>query len=269
MKLKNWIVFGMIVLMITLSLGSVNESLADGVGTYSTGYRFGNLNKGGLKKGFLGQISSWEGYMLMGVESTPIVIKETVARDKKGNETSSPNKIVNPWAFSSRPDNNDIHKKLNKFLGEYVVIQYKQVHTKFPNVDTDYEVIDVLPISDTKLTEAVQIPDFDKVYGDENDTAKVTQKSKSKMAGRFIKTSEKGTFIDSQEITFQQGTAGSLFTDMSIRDKSVYEAAITALKSGQKVKVYYIQNYMNLDLTGRETSYEIVKIEPDNSKKFE
>jgi hypothetical protein len=56
---------------------------------------------------------------------------------------------------------------------------------------------------------------------------------------------------------------------MSIRDKSVYEAAITALKSGQKVKVYYIQNYMNLDLTGRETSYEIVKIEPDNSKKFE
>ena len=50
---------------------------------------------------------------------------------------------------------------------------------------------------------------------------------------------------------------------MSIsKDKELFDCATAYLKAGQKVKVYYDESIVNLNLTGRETSYDIIVIEP-------
>lgn len=227
------------ILVASLLALSVN-AMASGVGEYSTGYRMGQITKSSVK-GLM--MKSVESQMLMGSESTPLVRTKTDSEGKPYQVT------INPWYFSS-PDLS-MMKVLEPLVGEYAVIQYKQYHLSAPNVDTDYEVVNVLPIAEpmNKTCTAQSYHDG--------------MKSGGIRVGRIVKASTKGVLVNSYEIMMQQGNAGNQFKNMSISsDPALYECAVQFLKAGQKVKVHYSQSIVNLDLLGRNTSYDIVKIEP-------
>lgn len=209
---------------------------AGGFGNYSSGYRMGQLTKFSIK-GMM--FKSGEGQMLMGSESTPYVIT-----DGDGNR-----KTINPWYFSA--SNPTIQNGLNTQIGEYVVLDYNESHIKSPKVDTAYEI--------TKISK-IQAP-RDKACSASNFTD--GSKGGGTRVGRIVKASKKGLVADSFEIMFQQGNSGAQFKNMSIsEDENFYNCAVSFLKAGQRVKITYDESHMNLNVFGRNTRYDIVKIEP-------
>lgn len=221
-------------ILLTLS----TNSIADGIGEYSTGIRLGQITKFGVK-GIM--IKSGEGQMLMGRESTPYILP------KDGN---TPAKIINPWSFSVPMKNKGIISSLKESQGEYVVLKYKQSHIKLPNVDTDYEVTEVINLKE-KVTEPCKTKNYIK-----------GNKSQSTRIGRLVKMSSKGTFINSFEVMIQQGNSGNQFKNLSITDPEMYKCSQKFLMSGQKVKITYSQSLFNTEIFSRSTSYDIVKIAP-------
>lgn len=216
---------------------------AAGFGKYSHGYRMGQLTKFS-EKGFI--YKSGEGQMLVGAESTPYVITTT---DSEGNTKK---KVINPWYFSVHPDHlKKMRPIINQYIGSYVVIEYEQAHVKSPKVDTDYEPVKLYSISDPidKVCIAKSYIDGSKGIG--------------VRVGRIVKASTKGKFVDSHELTIQVGNSGNQFKNMSIsKDDHLYQCAVEYLKAGQKVKVYYDESHLNLNVFSRNTRYEIIKIEP-------
>ena len=204
---------------------------ADGFGTFSTGYRFGEITKYGVK-GII--FSSGEGQMLLGNDST--VIKPT--------EDSS---FENPWRFSCK--SKLTQENLKNALGTKVVLKYKQSHIKSPNVDTDYEVTEVARKSD-KAPAKCSTADYNPGI-----------KSNTMRVGRIVKASSKGTAFNSYEIIMQMGNAGNQFKPLSITVSDMYECAVAFLKSGDKVRLEYSESLINMDLTGRETPYDVISIE--------
>ena len=228
MKVKTLVVIG------TMAISSM--SYAGGLGTYSTGARMGQLTKFSVK-GLM--FKSGEGQMLMGSESTPLIVK-----DKDGNK-----KTINPWYFSSYDKN--IQSKLDQNIGEYVVLDYKQARVKNPNVDTEYEITKVSTIGDT-LSKTCMANNFTNGH-----------KSEGKRVGRIVKASSKGTIAKSWEILIQQGNSGNQFKHMSISDdQDLFNCAMDYLRAGQKVKITYDESFMNMNVFGRDTNYDIIKIEP-------
>jgi len=224
-----------ICLAIVCAFAMSTTAIAGGIGQYSHGWRVGQVTKFSIK-GLM--FKSGEGQMLMGRESTPYVIG-----------TGKNKKTVNPWYFSST--DKAVQAELNNRIGDYAVLEYKQVQVKSPKVDTDYEILAVEDIA----------PEYDKVCmaKDFHDG----MKSEGKRVGRIVKASTKGRFIDSFEILMQQGNSGNQFKHLSIsKDKELFDCAVMYLKAGQKVKITYSESLFNLDLIGRETNYDIVKIEP-------
>lgn len=229
-----------LLMIVCMFVMSMNASAA-GLGDYSNGWRMGQLTKFSVK-GFVNK--SGEGQMLMGSESTPYIISST---DEKGNTTK---KTINPWYFSS--SNSSKWKPLNDSVGEYVSIRYQQSHIRNPiAADTDYEVMEVHPIQ-KPLTKTCEAKKYIK-----------GSKSLGKRVGRIVKASTKGTFVNSYEVMIQQGNSGNQFKNMSIsEDTALYNCALEFLKAGQKVKLYYDESLINIEILSRNTSYDIVKIEP-------
>lgn len=213
---------------------------ANAIGTYSIGYRMGQLTKFSIKGIFT---KSGEGEMLVGSESTPLIITNT---DSEGNTTRT---VINPWRFSST--NKNVQNELSTRVGDYVVVTYKQAQLHNPlGTDTDYEITSVSSIMEP-LKDSCTATNYTK--GDKSSGVRV---------GRIVKASSKGAFVKSYEITMQQGNSGNQFHKMSItKDKGLYNCAVNFLKAGQKVKIYYSQSLLNLSLN-RSTTYDIVKIEP-------
>ena len=82
---------------VALSLTACCNAQAEdkaGLGTFSEGYRIGEITKFSVKGMFT---KSGEGQMLMGRESTPYIIRY----DCGDGETCK--KTINPWYFSSTP----------------------------------------------------------------------------------------------------------------------------------------------------------------------
>ena len=214
--------------------------MAGGLGTYSQGYRMGQLTKFSVK-GLV--FKSGEGQLLMGSESTPLVITN---RDNDGNTTR---KIVNPWYFSA--SDKKMQKKIDQNLGEYVVLKYHQSRVKSPKVSTPYEIVSVDSISgaikDICIAQSIT----------------KGSKSKGKRVGRIVKASNKGHLAKSWEIMVQQGNSGNQFKNMSIsKDEKLFKCAVRYLKAGQKVKITYNESHINMNLLGRNTSYDVIRIEP-------
>lgn len=214
---------------------SVN-SYAGGLGEYSNGYRMGEVTKFSMK-GLM--MKSGEGQMLMGSESTPYI-----TTDSDGNKTT-----INPWYFSV--SDKVMRGKVNNAIGQYVVVGYSQSHIKNINVDTSYEITSVEGISQPR-TEGCTASNY---------TSGI--KSEGKRTGRIVKASSKGVMVDSWEIMIQQGNSGNQFKNMSIsKDQTLYDCAVEFLKAGQKVVIEYDQSAVNLNVFGRNTTYDVISIQP-------
>ncbi len=88
-------------------------------------------------------------------------------------------------------------------------------------------------------------------------------KSAGERVGRIVKASNKGTVSKSWEIMIQIGNSGNQFKNMSISDdEALYNCAVRYLKAGQKVKIGYDESHVNLNVFGRDTNYDLIKIEP-------
>ena len=229
-------------LLLLLLIVTPSLTFAGGMGTYSDGYRMGQLTKFSIK-GLTKWTKSGEGQLLLGNEST---IAERTVKDADGNTSTV---RFNPWHFSST--DKGIQKQLQQRIGDYVVVKYNQARIKNPNVDTDYEIVTVNDIG-SPLKETCTAKKYD-----------TGGKSQGKRVGRIVKASRKGHVGKSWEILIQQGNSGSQFKAMSISDdEALYNCAVGYLKAGQKVKVSYEESFVNLDVFGRNTNYDIVKIEP-------
>ena len=213
-------------------IGLSATAMADGMGTYSTGYRFGELTKFGIKGIFL---KSGEGQMMLGNNSAVITPTEESA-------------FSNPWRFSSTSA--ITQKELKNTMGGFVTLKYEQAHVKFPNVDTDYDIKKVIPIQ-PPITKACTTEDYNP--GIKSNTTRV---------GRIVKASTKGIGFNSYELIMQMGNAGNQFKHLSVTVPSIYSCAVQFLKAGQKVKVEYSESLVNMDLIGRETPYDVISITP-------
>lgn len=205
---------------------------ADGLGTYSTGFRFGELTKYGVKGIF---ISSGEGQMMLGNNSSSL-------------SPSDESAFENPWRYSVTGEK--MQKRVKESLGSSVILGYTQSHIKYPNVDTDYDVTSVSSLT-PHHKEGCITKDYNK--GIKSNTTRV---------GRIVKASTRGTLFNSYEVMIQMGNSGNHFKKLSITVESIYDCAVKFLMSGQKVKVEYAESFINMDITGRETPYDIVSIIP-------
>jgi hypothetical protein len=224
-----------------LVMCTITTSNAGGIGTYAEGYRYGEIHKFSIKGK---SMRSGEGEMLVGIESD---------RSLKGAV------VTNPWAFSIPMSLEDGQKNVRNNMGKYVVVKYKQYKKKSPNVETDYEVVDILPVSD-KAPKTCMIQGFEEEW-DDGIVGKMslTINSKGNRAGRIVKASKKG-HLKSHEVTIQLGNAGSNFFNMSILDENMYKCAVEFLKAGQKANIYYIENRMRNGMN-RDTPYNIIRID--------
>lgn len=213
------------------------------VGVYSTGYRMGMLSKFSPDKGW---ISSGEGQMLMGSESSPYIQKIS-----DGNKGKTIEKMINPWYFSSA--DKKMIKKLTEYTGQYVVLEYVQGRVKSPKVDTEYEITGISEIT-PPLTESCYAVSYNKGMRSED----------AVRTGRIVKASTKGTLAKSWEILMQQGESGNQFKSMSISDDvNLFNCAVAFLKAGQKVKITYSESFTNVSgMFDRDTNIDIVSIEP-------
>ena len=178
----------------------------------------------------------------MGRESVPY-IKTWTDTDGKVHR-----KVINPWYFSST--NKKLWPKINAYKGQYVIMEYKQAHIKLPNVDTDYEILNIEPIHE-KLNKVCRAKNYIK-----------GSKSEGFRVGRIVKASSKGTLVNSYEIMLQVGNSGSQFKNLSITDPDLFKCAVDYLKAGQKVTITYSESIINLNLLSRETKYDVISIEP-------
>lgn len=214
------------------------ETSADGgagLGTYSVGYRVGMISKFSVK-GLMNKTG--EGQMLMGRESTPYIVTY------KCGDGDTCRKTINPWYFSM--DKKDSHL-MKPFAGEYVWVQYNQAQVKSPMFDTDYLITQIGNIKrDTQLKTCVD-PNVD------------GSKSEGVRVGRIVKASMKGVMSKTGEVMVQLGNAGNQFKNMSVTD-TMYDCAVTALKSAKKVKVHYVQSWFRNPFSS-DTTYAVSKIE--------
>lgn len=233
--MKKIFVLAMVVVGVTILV----MQDAKAMGTYSEGYRMGQLTKYSVK----GMVfKSGEGQLLMGSESTVYQIT-----DSEGNK-----KMINPWYFSVVDDK--MKAKLKKEIGNYLVLEYHQARVKSPKLETEYTIVNVekIGLALTKTCSAKEFTDG--------------SKSEGTRVGRIVKASRKGTMSKSWEIIIQQGNSGNQFKAMSISDdEELYDCAVEFLKAGQKVKMTYDESHLNLNVFGRDTNYDLVKIEPIKS----
>lgn len=219
------------------------QDLTPGMGTFSRGWRLGYLEKCSMK-GMIRRSS--ECSMKVGNESTYLE-KTECSTDSKGN-TDCTKKIINPWFFSSGPEN---FRTLDAIVGAYYIIEYAQSTANLPVAsgrDTDYEFVRILR------------PTLKPVTCQRTNPLKGNF-SNGNRTGRLVKLSVKGVVNKSFEATIQVGKTGSEFAYMSITDASpefVY-CAFTALFSGKMVTVNYAQDLL-YNPTRRDTPYEIVSI---------
>lgn len=217
--------------------GSVNEKgeKVAGLGTFSEGYRMGQLSKFSVKGLFK---KSGEGTMMLGADSTPFSIR--VSDDEV--------KTLNPWHFSSDVVDS---AKFTPFIGEYVWIRYNQASVGSVLYDTTYMGQEIAPVT-RKPASACSIPP---VKGG-------VQYSGGSRVGRIVKTSYKGTFsgVKTWEVILQEGNSGNKFVEMSITDEGLYNCSVEWLKSGMQVKVDYVQ--IAFALSWNKTDYRIHAIKP-------
>jgi hypothetical protein len=223
----------------TLSPGEVGHP---GVGTYSIGYRLGNLDKFSVK----GFIKSGEGDLLVGNESD---YREESYPCGTTEEPKTCKRVINPWRFSCATEK---APKVEPFSGQYVVIKYEQAMISAPNRDTDYELLDIYAFKTNSKLQACHAKSY-----------KVGSKSKGNRTGRLVKLSLRGNAFDTFEATMQEGNSGNLFHHLSISsgDDQFVECALSWLKSGRKIKIKYDQSFFRNPLN-RDTTYDIVSIEP-------
>ncbi len=220
-----------------LLLSSLSFAEGAGFGTYSEGYRMGQLSKFSVK-GMM--FKSGEGQLLMGREGTPYVITSS------NGDGGSKQKVINPWYFSADPTMVD---EINNYAGKYVYIEYKQAQIKSPKYDTDYMVTDIKPVTRKDLSRTCV------------DDSASGKKSEGFRIGRIVKVSKKGHLAKTYEVMIQVGNAGNQFKAMSISSDEMYRCALEALQGGRKVKVNYIQSFLRNPLA-QDTSYNIHSIEP-------
>lgn len=242
MKNCRWMLVMFVLFFIpTFAISAEVVKIAN-VGVFSEGARMGMLTKFSPDKGW---ISSGEGQMLMGSESSPYIVESKGKKDRIISTT------INPWYFSSVDSN--IMKKLMQYSGQYVILEYLQGRIKSPKVDTEYEITDVKEIT-PPITESCFAKTFNKGMRS-NDAVRT---------GRIVKASTKGTLSKSWEIMMQQGDSGNQFKNMSISDDvELYECARRFMYAGQKVKITYSESFTNVtSFTDRDTNIDIVSIEP-------
>jgi len=237
----------MMFIVLAFVIGSMSASAAEpekvGIGTFSEGYRIGQISKFSVK-GFIWK--SGEGEMLVGNESAPLI--ETYSC----HDGKICTRQINPWAFSTGPAYATF---IDNYIGKYAVIRYKQAHVQSLKRDTDYEVMEVMaPFDPSALSQTSCVaPDY--VEG---------SKSAGTRVGRLVKISWKGTLTKTYEVTMQVGNSGNQFHYMSISDgekKGKYvDCLLQMLMAGAKVKVNYSESYVFNPLN-RDTGYDIVSVE--------
>lgn len=237
MKIVKGIIATLALAISSVSIADVvNTSATDGagVGIYSTGYRMGMISQFSVT-GMLNKTG--EGQMLMGRMSSPYI------KTRKCGEGDTCTETINPWYFSM--DKNDAHH-MQPYTGEYVWVGYNQAQVKSPLYDTDYLITQIGDIQPKEISVCVD-PNAD------------GSRSEGVRVGRIVKTSMRGHISKTGEILIQQGNAGNQFKNLSISD-SIYDCAVTALKSAKKVKVHYAQSWLRNPLSS-DTTYAVTKIE--------
>lgn len=238
--------FAFIVAAITAS-----SAHADGFGTFSEGYRMGQLVKFS-EKGMI--LRSGEGELLLGNESTPLMVQKTVPCSSSGkhSHTCTRQVEVNPWKFSVDLKDQPLIQKLNANNGEYVVMKYKQsiIQNPFTN-DTSYVITDVEPVN-RKATSA-KCEAKHKADGAKSDGTRI---------GRIVKIGYRGNILKSWEVQMQVGNSGSKFISMSVSEEELAKCLTeNYLKTGAKIKLTYNQSYLRNPLA-RDTNYDILSAEP-------
>lgn len=239
---NKWVCGGFLFLafiLMSIRCEPIPDARADsaGLGTYSEGYRMGQITKFSVK-GLM--TKSGEGQMLMGREGTPYII---YGKDSDGNTTK---RVINPWYFSAEISQAD---KINEFSGEYAWIRYEQAQIRnFISYDTDYMVKEIDKPTKEEPVECI-------------DRKADGSKSEGFRVGRIVKASKKGHLSDSYEIIIQVGNSGNQFKHMSIISPDMFQCAVDTLKSGKKVKIEYSQSFFHNPL-GQDSSYNVKSIAP-------
>ena len=224
----------LVVLVMLVTLVTVINAFGSGLGEYSVGYRMGQLSKFSTKGIWQ---KSGEGQMLMGRESSPYTSVQGSGKDKVSVR-------INPWYFSAEES---LWGSLQKFSGEYVVIEYTQAQYRNPlTQDTDYTATKVYPV-----TRQIPTPREFAVH------KPTTLKSDGVRAGRVVKASYKGNLNKTYEIIIQVGNAGNQFKHMSVTSHPMFEYLVKVLKSGKSAKFFYVEHAMQFL---QDTNYEIYKV---------
>ena len=241
MRMVYSVLFAVMVAIISNSFANAAESDQAGIGTYSEGWRIGQITKLSFK-GWIWK--SGEGEMLVGNESTMLQVTERCG-------DSRCTRVINPWAFST---SSTYATFIEGYIGEYIVLRYRQARIKSIKRDTEYEIMDAMAPLDAEALaiDSCVAPDYGK-----------GGKSAGTRVGRLVKLSSKGTLTKTHEITMQFCNTVNKFHYMSIPDgddKSEFVSCLLQLlMSGAKVKVKYSESFIHNPLAS-DTGYDIISV---------
>lgn len=217
-----------------------------GVGSvYSHGYRVGTLN------GTSETWTSYEAYLQLG---DSLNVRDAV------NTQTGETELVSPWKFSlSGKDKRSLLDGQGIGSGNQVVVEYEQYTWKALSrnmlKETDYRVVGVEKPDPAEYQQffhdnpSLEVGEPFNILGDKKETY-----------GRVIKASHKGKCFKTYEIQLEINSQE--VSIMSIQNADLYEYALKALKSGQKVRVYYKKvDAWGRALTTAKTNLIIYKME--------
>jgi hypothetical protein len=223
--------------LVSQALAEPTGETATGIGTYSAGVGMGRLIKCSVR----GVVAnSTECQINLGKDGDVWVKKQENSDGKSVTEQ------MNPWAFSGSASAINV---LSKYEGSYVWVDYVQDQISHGLTrDTDYTV--------TSVSEVTRKVPACSAVG-----SKTGNYSEGSVFGRIVKSSTKGTAIDSWELIIQRGESGKDFVEMSVDSKEVFECAKEWVKSGKPALVRYTQKFFTVT---NNTTYSVYKIEAKN-----
>lgn len=220
-------------LLATAALVAGAYGLTFAFGNYSTGARAGDLVKYS-SKGMV--FKTGEGELQLGRDSG-----RAAADTTRSNEE-------NPWRFSS---SGSVYADSQHLIGQPVVIDYRQPYLTFHTFgDTEYRVKAIAPLDRTTPS----------ACGKADGSG---WKSSGVRIGRVVKASTKGLLLKTHEVAVQVGDSGNQFIDMSVPDAAIFDCAMAFLRSGQKARIAYREDFIKNPLA-QDTTYAVLAIQPEN-----
>ena len=157
--------------------------------------------------------------------------------------------VENPWLFCAERSYFD---EIERLVGRYVVIEYKTPRkSSLIKCKGQNELIAIYPVNKN----GADIGSY------QSKTFSLGKESSGITVGRIVNAVKSGKHSVTYQIILQEGNSGNKFTIINIADDGLFDFSVTSLKAANKVKIYYIERFVDLNIKWGDAGIYVWKVE--------